>query len=123
MDTERKIIEDDLRLLKYKMLYRILYWAFFVVVLLFCYWLFKLEYATSNLHSQGKITEEEYVKKIIETENLFFKASVFPFLIGLFAYLRLRHMKSIAFYRKELGLDLNHNKIASGNPAPPDARA
>ena len=111
MDQNKQIIEDDLRLLKYKIFYRILYFGFFVVMLCFCYFLFKFEYDLSSMHySKGKMTNEEYVKEKFEIENLFFKAAVFPFLIGLFAYLRLRHIKSITFYRKELGLDLNHNQ-------------
>ena len=121
MDQENQIIKDDLRLLKYKTVYQIVYLGFFVVILSMCYFLFQSEYDLSSLHSQGKMTNEEYAKRKSETESLFFKASVFPFLIGLFAYLRLRHIKSITFYRRELGLDTNHNQAPSGNPAPPSS--
>ncbi len=116
MDQKKQIIEDDLRLLKYKIFYRILYLGFFVVMLFFCYFLFEYEYDLSSLHySKGKMTEQEYIKETMGIQHLFFKAAVFPFLIGLFAYLRLRHIKSITFYRKELGLDLNHNQENSSD--------
>jgi len=124
MDNKNKnIIKDDLSLLRCRLFYRMLFWIIYIVIILFCYWLFNFIYDASSLHSQGKITEIEYSKRIDEIIGAFIKISFVLLPFGLFAYLRLRHIKSILFYRKELGLDLDHNKTASGNPASPDARA
>ncbi len=110
MDTrDQKIIDDDKRMLRYGKLYVFLYCLAILLVLLICYILFKLSYDAGTLHSNGKINDAEYSRMIGENIQFFIKASFIPFIIAIFAYLRIRHLKSIAVYRRDLKLEPENN--------------
>ena len=103
---EFKIIKSDKKLLKFSILYNIIYWICICILLFTCFPIFQaflaycLKCSTCN-----HWTLESHIRVLESYMKLFMITSFLPVLIGSMAYFRIRHIRSIKFYRRKLNIN------------------
>ena len=101
-----KIMKSDKQLLKFSILYKIVYWICIFLLILTCIPFFGTLLAYTLKSSKcSNMTIEAHIYAIESFVKLFMLTTCFPFLIGTIAYFRIRHIQSIKFYRKKLNIN------------------
>jgi uncharacterized membrane protein (GlpM family) len=100
-----KIMKSDKKLLRFSIIYKIIYWVCICIMLYTCVPLFRSLLIYSLKSSASNMTSEAYMGIVDGYMKLLMRTSFFPILIGTMAYFRMRHIQSIKFYRKRLNLN------------------